>query len=258
MAELPGIERETLDVDVVIVGAGPAGLAAAYKLAQLVAAHNASDAEKKLEGLSIAVLEKGKEIGEYLKAGSPEKGMPKFNLTGEQVSDIATFLHREIAAAAHRGSYQILNILAGDAKAGEAYFNGAGQCHTCHSPTGDLKGIGAKYDPVTLQGRVVMPRGRSGFPGGGRGRGAMAEPQGPAVTVTVTYPSGQSCSGTLVRVTDFDVTLRDSSGALRTFSRNEDVPKLETKDPLQVHVDMLAKYKDADIHNLTAYLVTLK
>jgi len=209
---------------------------------------------------SVLVMddEKGKEIGEYLKAGNPDKGMPKFNLTVQQVSDISTFLHREIAAAAHRGSYQILNILAGDAKAGEAYFNGAGQCHTCHSPTGDLKGIGAKYDPVTLQGRVVMPRGRSGFPGGGRGRGAMAEPQGPAVTVTVTYPSGQSCSGTLVRVTDFDVTLRDSSGALRTFSRNEDVPKLETKDPLQVHVDMLAKYKDADIHNLTAYLVTLK
>src|SRR4051812_39036198 len=65
MAELPGIDRETLDVDVVIVGAGPAGLAAAYKLAQLVAAHNASGAEKKLEGLSIAVLEKGKEIGSH-------------------------------------------------------------------------------------------------------------------------------------------------------------------------------------------------
>jgi electron-transferring-flavoprotein dehydrogenase len=65
MAELPGIERETLDVDVVIVGAGPAGLAAAYRLAQLVQAHNASGAEKKLEGLSIAVLEKGKEIGSH-------------------------------------------------------------------------------------------------------------------------------------------------------------------------------------------------
>jgi len=65
MAELPGIERETLDVDVVIVGAGPAGLAAAYELARLVQAHNASAAEKKIEGLSIAVLEKGKEIGSH-------------------------------------------------------------------------------------------------------------------------------------------------------------------------------------------------
>jgi electron-transferring-flavoprotein dehydrogenase len=65
MAELPGIERETLDVDVVIVGAGPAGLAAAYKLAELIRAHNESSAEKKLEGLSIALLEKGKEIGSH-------------------------------------------------------------------------------------------------------------------------------------------------------------------------------------------------
>src|SRR5436305_7997418 len=65
MAELPGVHRETLDVDVVIVGAGPAGLAAAYRLAQLVQAHNASGAEKKLDGLSIAVLEKGQEIGSH-------------------------------------------------------------------------------------------------------------------------------------------------------------------------------------------------
>ncbi len=65
MAELPGIEREALEVDVVIVGAGPAGLAAAYKLSELIRAHNESDAEQKLEGISIAVLEKGKEIGSH-------------------------------------------------------------------------------------------------------------------------------------------------------------------------------------------------
>ena len=205
---------------------------------------------------SVLVMddENGKELGEFLKVGRPDKGMPKFELSEEQNRDIATFLHQRITAAANRGSYKILNIVVGDAKAGEAFFNGAGKCNTCHSPTGDLKGIGAKYDPVTLQGRIVMPRGRGGF-GGGRGRGG---PPGPVVTVTVTLPSGQSFSGALVRITDFDVTLRDADGVLRSFTREDDTPKVQTKDPLQAHIDLLARWKDSDIHNLTAYLVTLK
>jgi len=207
---------------------------------------------------SVMVMgdEGGQQLGEFLKVGRPDKGMPKFDLSQQQITDIATFLHQRIAAAANRGGYKILNILVGDAKAGEAFFNGAGKCNTCHSVTGDLKGIGAKYDPVTLQGRIVMPRGRGGF-GPGRGRG-MGEPQRSLPTVTVTLPSGESFSGVPVRITDFDVTLRDASGVLRSFTRDGDTPKVEVKDPLQAHVDMLAKWKDSDIHNLTAYLVTLK
>ncbi len=206
---------------------------------------------------SVLVMddENGKELGEFLKAGRPDKGMPKFELSEAQNRDIATFLHQRIVAAANRGSYKILNILVGDAKAGEAFFNGPGKCNTCHSPTGDLKGVGAKYDPVTLQGRIVMPRGGGRGGGGGRGRGG---PQGPVTTVTVKLHSGQSFSGALVRITDFDVTLRDADGVLRSFTREGDVPKVEVKDPLQAHVDLLAQWKDSDIHNMTAYLVTLK
>jgi len=199
---------------------------------------------------SVLVLDddKGKELGDFLKLGRPDRGMPTFaSLTPDQISEIATFLHSEIYSAANRRTYEIRDILVGDAKAGEAFFNGVGKCNSCHSPTGDLKGIGAKYDAVTLQGRIVMPRGQRG-----------GELQGLAPTVTVTLPSGQAYSGTLVRVTDFDVTLRDSSGGTRSFTRNDDNPKVEIKDPLQAHIDMLSKYKDADIHNLTAYLVTLK
>jgi mono/diheme cytochrome c family protein len=203
---------------------------------------------------SVLVIndEDGKQLGEFLKAGRPDKGMPKFDLSQEQARDIATFLHQRIAAVIERGDYKILNILVGDAKAGEAFFNGAGKCNTCHSPTGDLQGIGAKYDPVTLQGRIVMPRG-------GRRRGAAgAQALRSFPAVTVTLPSGQSFTGLLLRVTDFDVALRDDSGTLRSFTREGDTPKVEVKDPLQGHVDMLSKWKDSDLHNMTAYLVTLK
>ena len=198
--------------------------------------------------------ENGKQLGEFLKVGRPDKGMPKVDLTPQETSDVATFLHSRIAAAANRGAYKILDILTGDPRAGEAFFNGAGRCRTCHSASGDLKGIGAKYDAVTLQSRLVMPpRGR-----GGAGRGGAVEPQAPPVTVTVTLPSGESVSGALLRLTDFDVTLRDESGAMRSWLREGDAPKVVVTDPLKAHYDMLTRWTDTDMHNMTAYLATLK
>src|SRR5262245_38683913 len=167
--------------------------------------------------------EKCNELAEFLKIVRPNKGMLRFELRQEQIKDLAAFFHQRITGAANRGGYKILNILVGDAKAGEAFFNSTGKCITCHSPTGDLQGIGAKYDPVTLQGRIVMPRGR-----GGRGRGqGGAQSLRSLPTVTVTLPSGQSFSGLLMRVTDFDVTLRDAEGVLRSFTREGDIQEVE-------------------------------
>ena len=104
--------------------------------------------------------ENGKQLGEFLKVGRPERNMPKFELTPQELTDLATFLHSAIYQIGNRGAYEILDIVTGDAKAGEAYFNGPGRCASCHSPTGDLKGVGARYEPATLQGRMLMPRGR--------------------------------------------------------------------------------------------------
>lgn len=195
---------------------------------------------------SVVVLddEGGKDLAAFLRQGRPDKGMPQFELPAAQVADIATFLHHEVSGAAFRNTYKILNILVGDPKAGAAYFNGAGKCSSCHSTTGDLKGIGAKYDPETLQGKIVLPRD------GPRST--------PPTAVTVKLPSGETIHGDLLRITDFDVTLRDSNHVRRTYARNGDVPQVEIKDPLQTHTDMLAVYKDKDIHDLTAYLATLK
>ena len=90
------------------------------------------------------------------------------------------------------------------------------------------------------------------------GRGADAEPQAPPVMVTVTLPSGESATGALVRLTDFDVTLRETSGVTRSWLRNGDTPKVVVNDPLKPHFDLLTRWTDADMHNMTAYLATLK
>lgn len=200
--------------------------------------------------------EGGKQLGEFLRGGRPDRGMPAFQqLTTEQVSDLATFLHSSIYLNANRRLYQILDILTGDPKAGEAFFNGAGRCSSCHSTTGDLRGIGAKYDPATLQGRIVMPR-LPRAPGPPQ-TPAYLEPN--AVQVAVTVPSGQTVSGALVRLTDFDVTLYDpTAGRVRSWMRSGETPKVVVTDPLQAHLDLWTKWTDTDMHNVTAYLAGLK
>ena len=198
--------------------------------------------------------ESGRQLGAFLRSGRPDKGMPAFELTPEQVTDVATFLHAAIFLNANRRLYQVLDIVTGDPKAGEAFFHGAGKCSACHSPAGDLKGVGAKYDPVTLQGRLLMPRG-----GRGAGPPQPAYLDKNAIRVKVTLPSRQTIAGVLVRLTDFDVTVYDpASGQIRSWLRNGDTPKVEVVDPLQAHLDLLPAWTDSDMHNMTAYLASLK
>jgi cytochrome c oxidase cbb3-type subunit III len=199
--------------------------------------------------------EGGKELGEFLRAGRPDKGMPGFEqLARGDVVDIATFLHAAIYLNANRRLYRVLDIVTGDAKAGEAFFSGAGKCSSCHQATGDLKGVGAKYDPVALQQKFLMPRG-----GRGEGPPRPAYLDKNAVRVTVTLPSKQIVKGVLVRLTDFDVTVYDpETSQMRSFFRNGDLPKVDVVDPMQAHLDLWSKWTDADIHNMTAYLAGLK
>ena len=201
---------------------------------------------------SVLVLddENGKTIGPVILRGRPDKGMPRFPFTPQQIADIANFLHNSIKNAIDRDNYKILNIVTGDPKAGSAYFNGAGHCGSCHSVTGDLKGIGARYEPVALQDKILQPNYSW----------TEGTPPHPVIafSVTVTLPSGESFTGTPVHYDDFNVALREPNGAYHSFKRTKDVPRVEIHNRLQAHVDMLSRYTDADIHNLTAYLVTLK
>jgi mono/diheme cytochrome c family protein len=211
----------------------------------------------------------GREIGEFLKYGRPEKNMPKFDVTPQENVDMAAFLHRQIVAASERNTYQRLNVLSGDAKAGEAFFNGpTGKCNTCHSATGDMKGLAAKNnnDASTIQGLIVGGGGAGRGGRGGRGRGGPAAdpavppaaPSATATTATVTTKSGETFTGLPVQITDFVIVIQPPSGQIKSFIRQADWPKVVLNNPLQAHVDLLPKYTDADIHNLAAYLVSLK
>jgi len=196
---------------------------------------------------SVVVLhdEKGEEIGPVIKNGRPQAGMPGMpNLSADDIYNIAQYLHLQVELAANRGTYSttynaIRSQTSGDVKKGEEYFNGAGGCKNCHSVTGDLAKIGSKFpQAAAMQSRFLWPASL-----------------GP-VNAKVTLPSGQTVTGRIRTMTDFDLSLTDSSGEYHYWPRNQ--VKVEIEDKLAGHRALLAKYTDADIHNLTAYLVTLK
>jgi len=171
-------------------------------------------------------------------------------ITADDVKAIAEYIHSVVATARGQGSPPpgppvTLNVLVGDANSGRAYFNS--KCSNCHSATGDMAGIGTRMpNPTQLQNYWVG--------GGGGGRGGGGSP----VTVTVTLPSGQKIDGRLGRIDDFIVVLNNEDGSSRSIRRDGDIPKVEIHDPREAHRRLLPTYTDKDIHDVTAYLVTLK
>jgi cytochrome c oxidase cbb3-type subunit III len=193
----------------------------------------------------------GELIATVVQNGRPDKGMPKFDLSLEEIASIAAFIH-SMPVGGRAETTGVVDPLVGDAKAGEAYFNGPGKCAGCHSVSGDLTGIGAKYTDVRalqgamLSGGAAVTQGYAGLPASAR------------TTVTVTMQSGETVQGQLDQIDDFMVALTDSDGNYHSYVRHGDSPKVTISNPLQPHFDMLRNFKDEDIHNLTAYLVTLK
>lgn len=199
----------------------------------------------------------GSQLGPFLQKGHPlQSGKPASSVTAAQTTELAHFLRQRLLDTFNRGAGNsgnpAPNVLTGDAKAGEAFFNGAGKCNTCHKPDGDLKGIGSKFEPADLQQRFLFPGG-----GGGRGRGPAVSSARARVTITVTPPTGPAVTGVPDRIDDFNVTLRDSEGVFHSFTRTPAL-KLEKHDPLAAHVALLPVYTDKNMHDIVAYLDSLK
>ena len=208
----------------------------------------------------------GELIQQVLQASHKGRIAPA-GLGADDMKALAAYIHSILALAPGQGApppgpARELKVLVGDAAAGERYF--AAKCASCHSVTGDLKGIGARnLGPAQLQNLWIA--GGAGRGGGRGGRGAAGPgPQAPPMTtrrettVVVTLPGGQKYEGRLERIDDFMVTLTQADGTPRSFRRNGDVPKVDVRDPLEPHRNLLPTYADKDIWDVTAYLAGVK
>ena len=189
----------------------------------------------------VATDVEGNKIGAVVRSGRPEKGMPHFDVSNQQIAALAAFIHtqRNIALAQKGGrkGVDVSDLQTGSADAGKQYFDGTGGCATCHSPTGDLAGIASRHKGLDLEMRMLYPeRAKS--------------------KVTVTLASSQQVTGILAYRDEFTIALRDANGLYRSWPTSD--VKYTLDSPVDAHVDQLSKYTDADIHNLMAYLQTLR
>jgi cytochrome c oxidase cbb3-type subunit 3 len=183
----------------------------------------------------------GDQIGPVIRNGRPDKGMPPMSMSDAQIAQITAFLHARVkqgmASNKLPKDYPEEKLLTGNAGAGKTYFNGAGGCASCHSPTGDLAGVAKKYSPLELQARFLYPAGKK-------------------ATATVTTASGAKVTGAVLMMDEFHVAVRDSSGWYHSWELGG--VKVQVKDPLEAHRKLLPKYTDKDMHDVFAYLETLK
>jgi mono/diheme cytochrome c family protein len=203
----------------------------------------------------------GRELRPFLMKGHPtQSGKPSSSLTDAQIVDLANFLRQQVNETLRASpTFHAQDTLTGDPKAGGEYFNGAGGCTGCHSVMEDLAGIASRVsNRVDLQQRMLFPTVRRGSGGRvGAVGGAAGAPNRNAVTVTLTPVSGPQTSGVLVQMDDFYVTLRDASGTVHVVRRTSDL-KVTKTDPLQAHHELLDRITDKNIHDLVAYLETLR
>ena len=171
--------------------------------------------------------------------------MPAFTtLKEDRVSDIIAFLHHQATAALRSArvptDYPVAKLLTGSAAAGKTFFDGAGRCSECHSVSGDLSGIATRYAPIDLQQHMVYPSS---------GKKNLK-------TATVTLRDGTRYEGKVMQQDAFSVAIVCQDGWYRSWPTDQIT--LIAHDPLEAHRELMTKYTDADIHNLFAYLITIK
>jgi len=183
----------------------------------------------------------GSTITPVVQNGRPQAGMPAFNLSQTDIHALVAFIHAQKMKVENnpggRRGVDVADLQTGNVEAGKQYFNGAGECSTCHSATGDLAGIASRYKGLRLEMRMLYPRKAKS-------------------KVTVTPRSGEPITGELAYLDEFTVGLTDDSGHYHSWPVSQ--VKYKVDAPVEKHAELLGKYTDDDIHNLMAYLQTLR
>lgn len=190
----------------------------------------------------VANDEGGNLIGEVTRTGRPDKGMPSFpQLDAATLEAIAAYIHTQrylaLTAEGGRRSVEPEDLLVGDAEAGQRYF--AEHCTSCHSAGGDLAGIGRR-EGLGLLMNMLYPR-----------QAARS-----SATLTVTTDDGAEFSGTLAYRDEFTVAMTGPDGVYRSFAT--DRIEFSIEDPLDAHIEQLARYTDKDMHDVYAFLRSLR
>ena len=192
----------------------------------------------------VAADVRGDKIGPVVRNGRADKGMPAFSLGDADLAAAVAFIHdqknKSESLTGGRRAVDVADLQTGDPKAGRIYFDGA--CSKCHSPSGDLAGIARRLEGLALLQRMLYP--------------APAAGAASRAKVTVTQASGEIVAGALAYRDEFTIALTDPSGAYRAFPADRVKPTVD--DPLQAHSEQLGKYTDDDMHNVLAYLQTLR
>lgn len=183
----------------------------------------------------------GEKIGVVVRSGRPDKGMPRFDRSDVQIASLVAFIHtQQYLAFTRKGGRKgvdVSDLQTGNAAAGKKYFDGAGGCATCHSPSGDLAGIASRFRGLELEEQML-------YTGHAKSK------------ISVTLASGQTITGTLAYRDEFTVGLIDSTGSYQSWRTSDVQYKIDA--PVDAHVELFNKYTDDDVHNLLAYLQTLR
>jgi mono/diheme cytochrome c family protein len=183
----------------------------------------------------------GDKISAIVRNGVPGTKMPAFVFSDHEMATLAAFIHEAAGKAASapggRRGVDVADLQTGNVEAGKRYFDGPGGCAKCHSATGDLAGIASRLEGLQLEEQMLYPKGAKS-------------------RVNVTLPSGQQVSGILEYQDEFTIGLRESSGTYRSWPTAK--VKYTVDSPVDAHVEQFSKYTDADIHNLMAYIQTLR